>query len=437
MSKELSEISIRKLTHAISKDGNPYAAKHPVGGVKCLYLQCNLPKGSAKAGTKQWLYRATIGQERPWLGLGGYPSVPTKTAREEARRLRALIKDGIDPRIEKRKLQAQLEAEQRKELSIKQAVAKFVIKKQAEFKTAKQVTTLRKRFDKYVIPFIGNVQVKDIEQHHLIPMIEASYYKHTDVTIRMVNKTEEIIQQAIIEGIRTTPNPAKWSGNLALLFPAREKIAPTKHHPFLPWEQLPEFMEALDAYKKLKGGKSEVDCLAFIIHTVARVSEARLMKWSDVDLEKKIWTIQPAAVKGDDMRKSSKMWKIPLTTPAIKILKEQPSYAEQSGLIFLNVNKEEIDGSYFGSNINSALGFEGDTHGFRTTFKMWCQEHGINDEVSELCMKHTSSDATRAAYARSQLFDYRKGVLTAFSKYATTGQSIPKANVIPIRKRAS
>jgi acetyl-CoA acetyltransferase len=31
MSKELSEISFRRLPHAISKDGNPCAAKHPLG----------------------------------------------------------------------------------------------------------------------------------------------------------------------------------------------------------------------------------------------------------------------------------------------------------------------------------------------------------------------------------------------------------------------
>jgi hypothetical protein len=52
-------------------------------------------------------------------------------------------------------------------------------------------------------------------------------------------------------------------------------------------------------------------------------------------------------------------------------------------------------------------------------------------------MKHTNTDATRAAYARSQLFDDRKKLLTAWSKYVTTGEDIASANVIPIKKRAS
>ena len=196
-------------------------------------------------------------------------------------------------------------------------------------------------------------------------------------------------------------------------------------------------MPALDNYNKPKKSKPEAACLAFIIHTVSRPSEVRLMMWSDVDLKTKVWTIKPSGVKGDDKLKSGKEWLIPLTTPAIKILKAQPSYKRQSGRIFSKVDGDEIPDSYFGSNINSELGFEGDTYGFRTTFKTWCQEHGIVDEVSELAMKHTDRDSTRAAYARSQLFDARKTLMFDYSKYATTGKSISSSNVIPIRKTAS
>ena len=87
--------------------------------------------------------------------------------------------------------------------------------------------------------------------------------------------------------------------------------------------------------------------------------------------------------------------------------------------------------------LNSLLGFEGVAHGFRTTFKTWCQEHGVVDEVSELALKHTDTDSTRATYARSQLFDERKKVLAAYSKYAITGQSFANANFIPIKRGAS
>ena len=72
---------------------------------------------------------------------------------------------------------------------------------------------------------------------------------------------------------------------------------------------------------------------------------------------------------------------------------------------------EKILYSCFGMNINSALGFKGEAHGFRATFRTWGQEQQrFSEEALELCLKHVDTDATRAAYARSQLFDERKKI---------------------------
>ena len=37
---EMSEVSIRRLRHGTNKRGEPATLKHPITGVKCLYLQC-------------------------------------------------------------------------------------------------------------------------------------------------------------------------------------------------------------------------------------------------------------------------------------------------------------------------------------------------------------------------------------------------------------
>ena len=68
---EKSEVSVRSLRHGTNKHGGPASLKHPITGVQYLYLQCNPPHEGERIGTRQWLYRPTIGSERPWLGLGG------------------------------------------------------------------------------------------------------------------------------------------------------------------------------------------------------------------------------------------------------------------------------------------------------------------------------------------------------------------------------
>ncbi|MFL2872763.1 MAG: tyrosine-type recombinase/integrase [Pseudohongiellaceae bacterium] len=437
IAKELSEVSIRRLTHTHNASGEPYKAVHPVGGVSGLYLQCIPPTESKKTGARSWLFRAVIGNKRRWIGLGNYPSVPTKNAREAARGLKEDIKNGIDPVQAKASALAQLKAEQSKELTFKQAAAKYVIKRSQEFKTAKQTQRLRNQLDSYVIPYIGNLLVEEIEVHHLIDMLSNYYTRIPHTAIRIANHCEKIIQQAIISGKRTNQvNPAVWHNNLSLAdeFPDHKLIAPPRKQPSLSWKELPNFMTALFDYNKPKGSKPEADCLAFAIHTVSRMGEARLVRWSDIDLETKIWTIKPSAVKGDDKRKSSKTWYIPLSSHAIKLLKAQPSYKTQRGRIFSKLDKEEIPDAYFGSNINAALGFEGVAHGFRATFGGWCQAHGVNDDVSELSLKHVNTDSTREAYKREQLFPQRKKLLTAWSKYAMTGVSLPTANIYAFAK---
>lgn len=432
IAKELSEVSIRRLKHTHTASGEPYKAVHPVGGVTGLYLQCVPPNGSEKVGAKSWLYRSVIGGKRRWIGLGGYPSIPTKNAREAARALKDEIKSGVDPVIAKAAVKARIAEEQQKELTFKQAAARYVIKRGKEYKTAKQTNRLRQMLDDYVIPYIGNLLIDNIQRSHLIAMMENYYLDKTHTAIRVINHVEKIIQQAIIEGKRTGHNPAIWHGNLSLAFPSPNKIAPRQNHRAIDWRKLPDFMKALNTYNQPKGSRPDGDCLAFMILTVSRPSEARLVKWSDIDLENKVWTIKPAAVRGDDKLKSSKEWKIPLTPQAIKILKAQPT---KRGLVFKTLAQAEIPDAYV-SVIPDALGFDAVAHGFRSTFRTWGQEQQrFTEEVLELTLKHTDTNATRAAYARSQLFDERKKVLTEYSKWAINGVSLNVSKVVPLAKR--
>jgi len=417
--KELGEVSIKRLRHREGPNGISAKANHAVGGVTGLYLQCMPPAEGKTLGSRQWILRVTVGGKRREIGLGGYPDVPTKKAKEHARELKESIKVGIDPITERRSVKERLKAEQLSEVTFRKQAEKYIIKKKEEYKTAKQVTRLSSHMEKYVYPYIGNMLLKDIRRGHLINMLENYYLKVPDTAIRVINHVYHVIQSAIIEEIIPPFNPAQWSGNLSTVFPSKDKVAPVRHHPFLKWRELPNFMEKILADEEISA-----HVLAFMIYTVSRPGEARLAEWEHIDLDRKIWTIPPGEVKGNDARKSDKKWQIPLTSQAIEILKKQETYKKNKKFVFISKRGRNLDAAYLGSNLNKKYGFDGDAHGFRTTFKVWCQENRVaDDEVTELILKHQDTSATRAAYARSQLFEERKRVLTAYCHYAATGET--------------
>tara|TARA_R100000005_G_scaffold96662_2_gene85695 strand:+ start:9703 stop:9996 length:294 start_codon:yes stop_codon:yes gene_type:complete len=67
-----------------------------VGGVPGLHVVV-MP-----TGTKCWILRATVGVRRREIGLRGFPEVPLAEARNKARALREMIRQGLDPVAERK-----------------------------------------------------------------------------------------------------------------------------------------------------------------------------------------------------------------------------------------------------------------------------------------------------------------------------------------------
>jgi len=421
-SKALSDVQVRRLTHGMSKDGKPTVKRHRVGGVPGLLFTCK------PSGGRSWILRAVVGGKRIDHGLGGYPEVTLRRARELAIQRRELIAHGKDPVSLERTKKAKLLEAQATEVTFRQVARSYIIKKSKEYKTPQQIRRLRQQFRDYVYPVLGSLYVKDIRRAHMIDVIEPIWESKNDVAQRVRGHIFKIIQEAIISGRRSDPNPAVWVGNLDISFPAASKVAPRKHHRAIDWRELPDFMSALREYDTPRNSHPEASCFGFMVLTVSRPSEARKADWSDIDLDGEAWTIRPD-VQG---HKSGREWRVPLSKEAIEIIRSQPSAKKMEGRVFSTHRGVEIPDVYL-SSLPDGLDFDAVAHGFRSTFKTWCQEHSITEEVSELCLKHVDTNATRAAYARSQLFEKRREVLTLFSRFALSGTA--HSNVVSIRRR--
>ena len=57
-------------------------------------------------------------------------------------------------------------------------------------------------------------------------------------------------------------------------------------------------------------------------------------------------------------------------------------------------------------------------HGFRTSFKTWCMETTDTPwAVGEAALAHTLGNSTEQAYARSTLFERRRGLMQQWADY--------------------
>jgi integrase len=66
------------------------------------------------------------------------------------------------------------------------------------------------------------------------------------------------------------------------------------------------------------------------------------------------------------------------------------------------------------------MGYDVTVHGFRSTFRDWAAEQtNFPREICEAALAHSNGDKVEAAYRRSDLFDKRRELMTAWADYAT------------------
>lgn len=401
---ELSDAAVRRLK----------VGRHTVGGVPGLMLR------ATATGARTWVLRTTVGGVRRDLGLGGYPGVTLAQARARAREILDAVWRGGDP-VAERKARASALLAERAQLVTFEALAKeYVTKKASEFKTAKQRQKLENQIAYYALPVIGKLVVADITRAHLVAILAPIWENKNETASRVRLHVERILDLAGAKGLRTGDNPARWKGNLELSFPARAKVARVTNYAALPVADMPAFMVKLRATESMSARAVE-----FAILTAARSGEVRHAEWAEVDFDKATWTI-PA-----ERMKTGKRHTVPLTADALALLGSMPRLGRY---LFTNARGGPLVDATL-SKLPKALGYAVTLHGFRATFRTWAQEHTTTpEEVVELCLAHVNSDATRVAYARSELIDKRRVLMDRWAEFCRGEHQT--GDVVPIRGRA-
>ena len=421
--KELSAAEVRRLSHAVSADGNVYTALHAVGGVAGLQLQVS------PTGAKSWILRTVTGTKRRSIGLGAFPAVSLAQARQKAQAKKEQIAAGIDPVEEQRAARRALIAIQMSAITFDDAARRYIKEKSKEFKNPRQRQQWENSLATYASPVIGKVPVREIGLSHIKQVLEPIWDTKTETASRVRARIENILGWSAVHGYRSEENPARWSGYLDKVLASPEKIRNRAHHAALPLQEMQGFMTDL---KRRTGTAARA--LEFLILTASRTNEVigdkRIGKlgvtWGEIDMQRALWTVPGSRMK------SGKEHKVPLSNAAVAFLESLPE-GEAGELIFAGP-KGEIASNNFLSSVLKRMGIKATAHGFRSVFKDWAREHtSYADEISELALAHINSDATRAAYARSELIEKRRKLMNEWELFCTHG--LPKSqgrNVVKI-----
>lgn len=373
-------------------------------------------------GTRSWVYRTRYGGKRLNIGLGGYPQISLKLAKEKAIDAKILIDKGINPIEQKRSIKAAVIASQNGHITFKEAAIICHDKKSPEFRNKKHSKQWFRSLELYALPIIGNMPVSDIGLNEVLTVLEPIWRDKTETATRLRQRIEDILNWAKVSKFREGDNPAKWQGNLDAILPKPGKIKKVKHHRALPYKEIYSFIHRLREREETMTAK----CLEFLIMTASRSQEVRLAEWTEIDFQEKVWKV-PA-----EHMKAGRPHKVPLSDEMLNLLFNLPRFQDSPYLFPAPQGGAFSDMAL--SMLCRRMKVAGTPHGFRSTFRDWAAEQtNYPRDVCEMALAHSLGSKTEEAYLRSDLFDKRRLLMNDWNLYINT-KPTESAKIIRLRE---
>lgn len=373
--------------------------------------------------TKSWAFRFTYAGKAREMGLGPFPDVSLKEARERAAEARKLLRDGVDPIDQRQSAKSAIIAARASALTFEQCSTAFIAAKEPEWKNAKHGAQWRSTLATYAYPVIGKILVRDVDQTHVLQILEPIWTTKTETATRLRGRIESVLDFATARGYRKGDNPARWRGHLDKLLATPSKVARVEHHAALPYTEIGAFMVDLRQQAGM-GARA----LEFAILTAARSGEVRGAAWAEIDLDAGVWTVPKERMK------AGKEHRVPLSDAAVQLLRNLPRI-DGSDLLFPNTKGAELSDMTL-TAVLRRMKRDVTAHGFRSTFRDWAGETtAYPREVIEHALAHQLKDKAEAAYARGTLFEKRRRLMADWAKYCNTVANA--GNVTPINAKVA
>ncbi len=351
------------------------------------------------SGQASWVARIQQGGARREFGLGSVRAVGLGEAREKAALVKAALVAGRDPHLA-------LKPPKEMTRTFREAALGFLEAKAADAKisSAKRKQNLS-QLKAYAFPALGKLHVQSIDADAIAACLRPIWTRKPE--------TARKVRSLIIRTLRfARPDGALFIGTLGPAVADRLPAQPKRgNFEAMPYADLPAFMARLVD----KGGMGAL-ALRTAILTAARSGEVRGATWSELDLDRAIWTV-PA-----ERMKARRAHRVPLSPAALALFREAAAIRRAGTELIFPAGSGKTLSDMTLTKVLRDMKAPCTVHGFRSTFRDWAAEQtSLPGEVAEAALAHMVPEAVEAAYRRTDFFDKRRELMDAWAGFATGG----------------
>jgi integrase len=371
--------------------------------------------------------------------IGDYPGVGLGEARERAAKIVGEARrDGVDPLKERKEAARQAEIAGRD--TVEAVVAAYLAdlekrpkKKGGGLRSPRYVQESRRNLTNHVLSRWGGLNVREIRRRDIEALLEAVMEQGSKVRGEGGEKRElkggpiiaNRVQQAIHAFLAFAVRREILDANPASGF---ERLADeTKRERTLTADEIAMLWPALDKLGYPYGAAFKLELI-----TGQRRNEVGHMRWADLDLTEKTWTIPRADTK------SGREQIVPLSPLACEVIRSLPKIGKE--FLFLGDNGKPICGfSSARAKLAEIISEGGATiapwtlHDMRRTCATGLGRLGVSEFIISKVLNHAPKGVTGQVYNRYEYVSEKRHALETWARHLENLIDPPSGSVMPMR----
>ncbi len=401
-------MAINKIKPLTFKHLKPTDKEQHINDGSGLYIRV---RSISDGGGVGFRFRYRFNGKQQWLNLKASDLVE---ARKERDAYTQMLKEGIDPNLERT---LQVERTRKQQLEEHEALTKlnarvtvndlFTRWNDIDLINRKDRAEIIRMFNKDVLPVLGDLFVEDVKKGHVGLVVDNLKMRGVNHLARNLLKLMRQMFRFAVDKDVIEFDPT------ASLSIAKTTTKPTERDRVLNELEIRALARQLPDAHLMPSTESAI---WIALATMCRIGELSKAKFSDVDFDEKTWTI-PAANS-----KNKKAHKVYLSDFALEQFKHLKAMAQSDTWIFPNrdnsnhVCEKSITKQIGGrqtenimsnrSQHNQALVLTGDKwtpHDLRRTGATLMGNLGVAPDVIEKCLNHTEENKIKRIYQRQKL----------------------------------